>query len=135
MPGDEMPMIPRQRVKIGADWNVMPKAVIGGDLLYVGAQRYVGDEANQNPKLPAYFTLGLHASYKVLDNVEFYARGENLLDRRYYLYGTYFDTTQLFAGLYRPAQRDAGAAALRLCRRKDLLRRAAPAPAAVLAKY
>jgi len=95
-PGDEMPMIPRHRIKVGADWDVTSKARIGGDLLFVGAQRYVGDEANQNTKLPPYFTLALHASYKLFDNVEIYARGENILDRRYYLYGTYFDTQQLF---------------------------------------
>ena len=101
-PGNEMPIIPRQRIKIVSDWAVPPKATVGTDMLFVGAQRYVGDEANQNPKLPPYFTLGLHASCKVLDNVEVFARGENLLDRRYYLYGTYFDTSQLFQAFSDP---------------------------------
>lgn len=101
-PGDQMPMIPSNRVKLGADWDVTPKARIGTDLLFVGPQRYVGDEANQNPRLPGYFTVGLHGSWKVLDNVEFYARAENVLDRRYYLYGTYFDTTQLFQAFTNP---------------------------------
>jgi len=101
-PGNEMPMIPRHRIKVGADWDVTPKARIGTDLLFVGAQRLVGDEANQNVKLSPYFTLGLHASYKIFDNVEIYARGENLLDRRYHLYGTYFDTTALYGAYSDP---------------------------------
>jgi iron complex outermembrane receptor protein len=100
--GNELPMIPRHRIKVGADWDVTPKATIGTDLLFVGAQRYVGDASNQQPRLPAYFTLALHTSYKILNNVEIYARGENVLDRRYYLYGTFFDTTQLYQAFSDP---------------------------------
>jgi iron complex outermembrane receptor protein len=95
-------MIPRHRIKVGADWAVTSKAEIGTDLLFVGAQRYNGDASNQQPKLPPYFTVALHASYKLFDNVEIYARGENILDRRYYLYGTYFDTTQLYQAFTDP---------------------------------
>jgi outer membrane receptor protein involved in Fe transport len=134
-PGNEMPMIPRHRIKIGADWAITPKAAIGTDVLFVGAQRYVGDEANQNAKLPPYFTLGLHASYKILDTVEVYARGENLLDRRCYLYGTYFDTTQLFQAFsdprsVTPAQPLSVYAGLRVT-----FAAPAAAPAAVVATY
>jgi iron complex outermembrane receptor protein len=102
VPGDQIPMIPRHRIKVGADWAVTSKAEIGTDLLFVGAQRYNGDASNQQPKLPPYFTVALHASYKLFDNVEIYARGENILDRRYYLYGTYFDTTQLYQAFTDP---------------------------------
>ena len=35
----------------------------------------------------------LNASYQVTKNIEVYARVENLLDHRYYTYGTFFDTT------------------------------------------
>jgi len=134
-PGNEMPMIPRHRVKLGADWDITPKARIGGDLLFVGSQRYVGDEANQNAKLPAYFTLNLHAAYKVADNVEVFARGTNILDRRYYLFGTYFDTSALYANYtdsrsVTPAQPLSVYGGVRVSFDEPK-----PAPAAVLAKY
>ncbi|MBB4198395.1 hypothetical protein CCR94_22425 [Rhodoblastus sphagnicola] len=134
-PGNEMPMIPRHRIKVGADWDITPKATIGTDLLFVGARRYVGDEANQNAKLPPYFTLGLHASYKVLDNVEVYARGENVLDRRYALYGTYFDTNALYGSFsdprsVTPAQPLSVYGGVRVA-----FDAPTAAPAAVLAKY
>ena len=102
VPGDQIPMIPRHRIKIGADWDISPKAKLGVDLLFVGPQRYAGDASNQEPLLPGYFTLAANASYKILDNVEIYARGENLLNRGYYTYGTFFDTSQLFQAFSDP---------------------------------
>ena len=46
--------------------------------------------------------MSLNGSYKVTDQIELYGRIDNLLDRRYYVYGTYFDTTQLFQAFTNP---------------------------------
>jgi outer membrane receptor protein involved in Fe transport len=100
--GAQLPMIPRNRVKLGGDWEVTPRATLGADLLFVGAQRYVGDESNQQPKLPAYFTVSLNASYKALDNVTLFAKAENLFDRRYASYGTFFNTGDVFGAFSDP---------------------------------
>jgi len=103
--GAQIPMIPRHRVKFSADWDLTSRATIGADLLFVSAQRYVGDEENKNAKLPAYFTIGLNASYRVMDNVTLFARAINLLDRRYYTYGTYLNLAeQPFSGTYTDAR-------------------------------
>ncbi len=91
-PGDQIPMIPRHRVKLGGDWDISSKARVGVDVLFVGPQRYAGDNSNQEPMLPAYFTVSLNGSYKLTDQVEIYGKIDNLLDRHYYIYGGYFDT-------------------------------------------
>ena len=55
-------------------------------------QWLVGDEANQNPKVPAYAVLNLHASYQVTPNVEVFGVINNALNQHYYVAGTFFDT-------------------------------------------
>ena len=95
-PGDQIPMIPRHRAKLGVDWDISSKAKIGADLLFTGAQRYAGDASNQQPLLPAYFTVSLNGSYKITDTIELYGRIDNLFDRRYYTYGTFLNTNSIF---------------------------------------
>ncbi len=101
-PGDQIPLIPRNRAKLGADWDIDAKTRVGADLLFTGPERFQGDSSNQQPLLPAYFTVSLNGSYKITNEVEFYGRVENLLNRRYYTYGTYFDTQQLFQAFNNP---------------------------------
>jgi iron complex outermembrane receptor protein len=101
-PGDQIPMIPRNRVKLGGDYEISSRAHIGMDFLFTGPQRFVGDASNQQPLLPSYFTVSLNGAYKITDQAELYGRVENLLDRRYATYGTYFDTSQLFQAFNNP---------------------------------
>ncbi len=61
-------------------------------MVAVGAQYYVGDESNQATQLPAYAVVNADASYQVTKNIQIYARVENVLNNRYYTYGTFFDT-------------------------------------------
>jgi outer membrane receptor protein involved in Fe transport len=94
-PGDQIPMIPHHRFKLGGDYWLTPEWKVGADLLAVGSQYFVGDESNQFPKLPGYAVVNLDTSYQVTKNIQVYARLENLFDNRYYTYGTFFDTTQI----------------------------------------
>jgi outer membrane receptor protein involved in Fe transport len=91
VPGDHISSVPRQRAKLGLDYDVTPGWTLGGDLLYIGAEYYGGDESNQNPQLPGYVTVGLHTTYRVSSRLEIYGKIENLLDRRYATFGTFFD--------------------------------------------
>ena len=88
-------MIPRQRLKLSADFDVTPAFKIGADLNVVGAQYFAGDASNQFPQLPAYWFADLDASYQITKNFQVYARAENVFDNRYYTYGTFFDTTSV----------------------------------------
>ena len=97
VPGDHISGVPRQRAKLGLDVDLTSKWSLGGDLVYVGAQYYGGDESNQNPRLSGYTTVGLHGAYRVNPRVQVYGRIDNLLNRRYATFGTFFDNAS-YAG-------------------------------------
>jgi iron complex outermembrane receptor protein len=92
-PGDHLSGIPDFRVKVGAEYQIAPPWKLGADVNVIGSQWIVGDEANQLPKMPAYWVVNLHTSYKVSDNVEVFGLVRNLFDQHYYVYGTLFDVT------------------------------------------
>ncbi len=91
VPGDQIPAIPRHRIKAGIDYAVTDALKIGGDALFVSSQYFVGDESNQAPKLPGYAVFNLHASYQIDKTFQVYARVDNVLDNRYATYGTFFN--------------------------------------------
>jgi iron complex outermembrane recepter protein len=93
VPGDHLTGIPDFRFKLGAEYQISDPWKIGADLNVVGSQWVVGDESNQNPKMPAYWVVNLHSSYKISQNVEVFGVLRNLFDQHYYTYGTFFDVT------------------------------------------
>ena len=92
-PGDHIPGIPRQQLKVGGDYAFTPKFKAGFDVLIVGSQYYVGDDSNQNPQLPMYWVANLHASYQITNNVQVFGLINNLFNNHYATYGTFFDQT------------------------------------------
>jgi outer membrane receptor protein involved in Fe transport len=92
--GDSLPGIPRHRFKAGFEYWITPQWKFGSDLLAVSDQFFFGDEANNNRKLSGYTRVDLKTSYKLSDNAEAYGLIRNLFDRRYGLYGTFFDTDE-----------------------------------------
>ena len=95
LPGDQIPAIPRNRIKAGIDYSINDAIKVGGDMLYVSSQHFVGDASNQAPKLPGYAVFNLHASYQIDKTFQIYARADNIFDNRYSTYGTFFDTGAL----------------------------------------
>jgi iron complex outermembrane receptor protein len=101
--GDRLPMSPRHRLKAGFDYAITPAFKVRGDVIVLGQQYFEGDAANLNAPLPAYFAVNSGVSYQVNKTFELFAKVENLLDRRYSTFGTYFDTQQIsFAGFTDP---------------------------------
>src|SRR3984957_11369350 len=92
VPGVHLTGIPRYRFKAVADYQITDPWKFGADLNVIGNQWLVGDESNQNPKLPAYWTVNLHSSYQLSKNVELYGLVRNLFNQHYYVYGTFFET-------------------------------------------
>src|SRR5882724_4678798 len=92
LPGNQIPAIPRHRIKAGIDYAVTDKLKVGGDALFVGSQYFVGDDNNQAAKLPSYTVFNVHASYQIDKTFQIYGRVDNLFDNRYATYGTFFDT-------------------------------------------
>lgn len=98
-PGDNIPGIPRNLGKIGFEYQVTDRFKFGMDTILVGAQYYVGDDSNQNPELPFYYTLNMHASYQATENIQVFGLINNLTDNHYATYGTFFDPTTSGGGV------------------------------------
>jgi iron complex outermembrane receptor protein len=97
VPGDRMPGIPENRLKLGADFKVLPQWTVGAELNYVGSIFYVGDESNQLAPIPGYSIVNLHTSYKPFEHFEIFASVNNLFDRKYATWGILSDPTGINA--------------------------------------
>jgi iron complex outermembrane receptor protein len=91
--GGQLPLIPKTRVKLGADVKVLPNWSVGGTWSYLGPSFYRGDEDNQNPELAGYTVASLRTSYQITKNVLVFANIQNLFDRRYSTTGILGDPT------------------------------------------
>jgi iron complex outermembrane receptor protein len=92
-PGDRLPGIPSNLFKLGVDYKVTDAWTVGGTGVAAGGQYLFGDEANLNPKTPAYFVLNLHTSYQLTPNLQFFGLIENASNTTYYTYGTFSPTS------------------------------------------
>ena len=103
VPGDHIPGIPDFRFKLGGEYRITNPWLFGADLNVIGSQWLIGDQSNQNPKLPAYWVVNLHSSYKVTDNIEVFGLVRNLFNQHYAVLGTFFDVTSYpYLGLTDP---------------------------------
>jgi iron complex outermembrane receptor protein len=93
--GDKIGGIPPGRFKAGADYNLTSALTIGADVLGVSSQRRAGDESNQDSQLKSYWVAGAHASWALGHGIEVFGRVDNLFDRKYSTFGTYFETDSL----------------------------------------
>lgn len=88
-PGDHLPLSPTHRFVLNVEYDLTPHWKVGGDLRVVSSQYLVGDESNQEPKMPAYATVNLHTSYRLLDRVTLFGEIDNVFDAHYFTYGTF----------------------------------------------
>jgi iron complex outermembrane receptor protein len=94
-PGKRIPGIPQHQFKAGVDYLVTPQWKVGGNIVAVGSQFFIGDDANQNAKLPAYWYVNLNTSYQISKEVQLFGVVTNLFDKRFATYGTYFEAAGL----------------------------------------
>jgi len=87
--GDRLPGIPAHNVKIGADYHFNQQFTLGLTASYHSSQYYRGDEANEDKKISAYKVVNLHSRYKINNNVQFFAKVDNLFDSEYDTFGLY----------------------------------------------
>ncbi|HVC30802.1 MAG TPA: TonB-dependent receptor, partial [Steroidobacteraceae bacterium] len=92
-PGDNLAGIPENRVKLGADFNVLAKWSVGASVTTVSSVYYVGDESNQLSPIPGYTLVDLHSAYYPMRHVELFASIDNFLNRRYGTWGVLSDPT------------------------------------------
>ena len=89
VPGDRLPLNPANRATLSIDYAATRLWSIGGDVRWQSAQYLVGDESNEEPRLPGFVTVNLRTAYQLGPHVELFGEVRNLLDRRYYTYGAF----------------------------------------------
>lgn len=88
-PGDRLPGIPRNIIKLGASYNATPRWTIGFSLTAQTSSYLFGDEANLTAPLPGYAVLDLNTSYQLTPKLQFFLNIDNVTDTKYYNYGTF----------------------------------------------
>lgn len=93
-PGDRMPAVARQRLKLGATYQA-PGWRLGLDAVASTGRPLMGDEANLTPEVPAYVVANLSGALSLTSRVELFGSIENLADRRYATFGTFAQTSSV----------------------------------------
>jgi outer membrane receptor protein involved in Fe transport len=93
--GDHIPSIPRHRFKVGADYGLTQHWRVGADLVAASSQFFRGDEGNDVKPLPGYWIVNLKTSYDLSKSFQIYGIVENVFDRKYASFGTFYDTGPL----------------------------------------
>ncbi len=71
---------PRQMANLRISWQASRRCSLGADLGYTGARF---DDAYQSSSLPGYVLANGHAALAISRQLQFYARVDNVLDKRY----------------------------------------------------
>jgi outer membrane receptor protein involved in Fe transport len=95
-PGARLAGIPAHQAKLGLTWRVTDQWTVGAVLIAQSGQFLFGDEANLTQQLPGFVTLNLSTSYQVAPHIQLFALVENVTDTKYYTYGTFSSTTEVF---------------------------------------
>ncbi len=88
-PGDHIPGIPTNSIKLRLDYAVTPQWTAGTNVTYRSGVFAQGDEDNEdvNGKLPGYFLIDLDTTYRVTKQLQLFATVSNLLNKRYASFG------------------------------------------------
>jgi iron complex outermembrane receptor protein len=95
-PGNKLPGIPANKLKLGAYYRANPAWTVGAVGIAASGQYLFGDEANLTPKIPGYYTLNLTTTYQMTKNVQIFAWANNVTDQHYYTFGIFSPTSSVF---------------------------------------
>jgi iron complex outermembrane recepter protein len=101
VPGNHIPFSPTHQARFGGDGEILPGLTVGGDLVFTGSQFFDGDNANQNPTLPSYWTANLRVAYAFDKQWQIFGLVNNVFNQRAASYGTFFDPDDA-EGLFTP---------------------------------
>jgi iron complex outermembrane recepter protein len=90
VPGDHIPAIPRQTVKLRAEYARGNQYAIGVNVIGQSDQFARGDENNRdvNGPVPGFALVNLDGHYNLSSSWRLFARVDNLFDHRYFTFGT-----------------------------------------------
>ncbi len=95
-PGDRIPSIPQNTAKIGLDYHVSDKWVIGVESILASDQFLRGDESNQLDPVSGYGIVNLATRYQINGWAEVFAMIDNVFDAKYNTFGTLGDPSNVF---------------------------------------
>ncbi|PZU62657.1 MAG: TonB-dependent receptor [Sphingobium sp.] len=97
--GDRLPGIPRHSATLTLDYagtlGSQRRWSVGGDLIARSGQYLVGDEANQNAKVPGYLIANIRAGIDIIPGVTLFGEVRNLFDRHYATFGTFTEVDEI----------------------------------------
>ena len=86
-PGDRLPAIPRHSLKGGVRCDLTQVWSVAVEAVATSSRVYSGDEGNDQVALDGYGVANLRSSYRFDDNLELFARVDNIFDTAYGTYG------------------------------------------------
>jgi outer membrane receptor protein involved in Fe transport len=88
-PGDHLPGIPANSVKLRADWQVTDRWTVGGTVVYASSQYAHGDENNEDShgRVPGYTVVNLDTQFEITKDLILFANISNLFNRQYQNFG------------------------------------------------
>jgi outer membrane receptor protein involved in Fe transport len=89
--GNQIPGIPRHRLRLDAEWRATDSWRIGGTLIVNGEQYLRGDEANLLKPIAGYAVVNLRTSVTIAPGIEAYGLVRNLFDQRFSTFGTLYE--------------------------------------------
>jgi outer membrane receptor protein involved in Fe transport len=96
VPGDRLPGVPANKLTADFDVRLSKLWTAGGSIVVQSGQYLFGDEANLTPLLPGFCVLNLHTAYQLTPSLQLFASLLNATDARYYTYGTFSPTSQIY---------------------------------------
>jgi iron complex outermembrane recepter protein len=92
-PGDVLPGIPRNRLKLGVDLSITSAWTVGLSTQAMSNQVLFTDQSNQTPRLGGYAVTSLHTEYTFTPRLQWFLQVDNLFDKRYATVGMYTDAS------------------------------------------
>lgn len=92
--GDRLPGIPRHSAALSLDYAGRGWS-IGGDVIARSSQYLVGDEGNDNVKVPGYALVNLRGSVQLAKGVSLFGELRNAFNRHYATFGTFSEVDEV----------------------------------------
>jgi len=95
MRGNQLPGVPRHRLKLGFSYGVTDAWDVGLTGVVSSGQYLFGDEANLTSQTGGYVVLNFNTKYRLTPNIEIFGIVQNVLNAKYETYGTFSDTSSV----------------------------------------